>query len=137
VRTQVRQGVRIGSVALSTPDALPLSVRATCTGLIANTVYPAAINAVTHAPPVGLDPHRYLARLGVLAELLTDHRVQPGHPRHPLSPSQVLAHRRPVASVNSTSWCISAQSSPTNSNPSALLVADHPVQPAGEPSATS
>jgi hypothetical protein len=43
--------------------------------------------------------------------------VQRGHPTTP-SGSRAVANRRLAASINSTSWCALAQSSPTNSNSS-------------------
>jgi hypothetical protein len=78
----IRQGVRISSIALRARDAVPLPVAG----------YLQRINPIHRVPscdqrrhpraPVGLNPHRHLGHLGVLTERLTNHRVQPGHPRH-------------------------------------------------------
>jgi hypothetical protein len=58
--------------------------RASCTGLIANTVYPAATSAATHGSRSVPSPGQHLRFLSVLTECLGDHRVPPGHLYHPL-----------------------------------------------------
>jgi hypothetical protein len=85
--------------------------------------------------PILRSPH-YLRILNVLAELLPDHRVQPGHPGHTFGqpgfgrPSTRAVHQLDVVMVL-------GQSSPTNShNGPPGLDADHLVQPAGKLSAT-
>jgi hypothetical protein len=54
--------------------------------LTANTRYPAATNAATHAPAVSLDPHQHLPRAGLVIRIgeLTNQRMQPGDPGHAL-----------------------------------------------------
>lgn len=84
---------------------------------------------------VGLDPDEHLHLVGVVGGQSTRHpcnRVIPATP----SGTRALASRRPEASITSTSWWSSVQSSPTNSrNVPPLLAAEHLRQREGEPPA--
>ena len=58
--------------------------RDACSGFTAYTVYPAATSAATHGPRSVSIPITTSASSGVLAQLLPDQLVQPGHPGHAL-----------------------------------------------------
>ena len=94
------------AVSLLAPDTPWRSrYRDACSGLIANTVYPAAISAATHGPrsvsiPIATCPaSSSSASSPSCSPIIACNRAMPATP----SGSLALASTRPAASINSTS----------------------------------
>ena len=121
------------AASLLAPDTACRSrYRAACSGLTANTSYPAAASAATHGPRSVSIPTSTRASSGSASPssppTTACSRIIPAIP----SGSLALASTRPATSISSTSWWSSAQSSPANSrNASPVLDAGHSRQPFG------
>jgi hypothetical protein len=80
----IRQGVRISGITFGPGDTVPLPVAGHLQRVDRIHPVPSSDQRRHPRPAVSLDPDQHLSRLAILTELLTDHRVQPGHPGHPL-----------------------------------------------------
>ena len=128
----VRQHVRIGGVALGARNAQPVPEPGRLQRIDRQHRVPGGDQRRHPRPPVGLDPDHHLRILvRDLTELIADHRVRPGHPRHPLGqaglgqPSPravhhlhivvvlgpVISHKQPQRSSRSQPLCRSPSSS--------------------------
>jgi hypothetical protein len=129
------QRVRIGGIAFRARHAMPFPVPSHLQRVNRVHRVPGSDQRGHPRPPVGLDADQHLHLVGVLAQLLTDHRVQPRHPGHPLGqpglrqpPPPGIHHLHVMVRLGPVIPHEKQRLSPPS--------LDHHQPPAGEPSAT-
>lgn len=132
----IGQRVRISSITFRPRHTVPLPVPGHLQRVDRIHRVPSRDQCRHPRAPLSLNPDQHLSLLGVLTELLTDHRVQPGHPHHPLR--QPGLDQPPPRGIHQLHIVMRlGPVIPHEQQRHSLLIVDHPAQPAEEPSATS